>query len=251
MKVGIEKEKAVFVYRRLNGGYYMKIHYSKSPIMSNIINWPKLYLKTKFYPKLAQPGYNEAVQLLITLDVVSIIGMSSVLLNRPIQVQKIKEDVKAAFNSIREDAMGNSTYPFPEYGEVKITQDFFPFINDLVEKRREDDRRDLLEVLNDIAYESKTMEEVRVRHPWAKTIRREQSLKAFGLAGKLDDFLKENESYVLILSGQRSGYLDKLLTELGITEGLKVLKGNQLADTGFLETLEGIKRKILEISNYI
>lgn len=251
VRAGIEKEKAIYVYRRLNGGYYMKIYYSKSPLLFSIVNWPNLYLRKGFYPKLAEPGYSEAVQLLIGLDVISIVGMSSVILNRPLPLELTRKDIEEVFSAIRNDAMANSIYPFPEEGEVKITQDFYPFITDLVRKRKEDDSRNIIEVLNDIAYDSETLDEVKKKYPWAKTVSRKDSLKALGLAGKLDEFLKTEELKLVILMGQRSLHIDKLLVERGITETVKLLAHLEELDPDFIRSIEGVKRMVLEVSDYV
>ncbi|MCH1771706.1 MAG: hypothetical protein QXX62_08955 [Metallosphaera sp.] len=251
VRAGIEKDKAVYVYRRLNGGYYMKIYYSKSPILFNLMNWPNLYLRRKFYPKLAEPGYSEAVQLLVGLDVISIIGMSSVILNRPLPLELTREDIEEAFSAIKDDAMANSIYPFPEEGEIKITQDFFPFITDLVRKRKEDDSKNIIEVLNDIAYESEALEEVKKKYPWAKTVNREDSLKALGLAGKLEEFLKAEESRLVILMGQRNLHIDRLLVEKGIAGTVKLLGHLEELDPDFVESIEKVKKMVLEVSNYV
>ncbi|AWR98881.1 hypothetical protein [Metallosphaera hakonensis] len=252
-RVGIEKDKAIYVYRRMNGGYYMKIYYSRSPILFHISKWPTLYLKSrKFYSRLAEPGYDQAVQLLITMDVVSVIGMSSVILNRPLQVQKARDDIKVAYDAIREEAIRNSIYPYPEEGEVKLTQDFFPFITDLVNKRREDDSRDQLEVLNDIAYDSEVMEETRRKYPWAKTVGRRDSLKALGLAGTLEEFLEKKKLELFYLVAQRTRYIDRLLVEGGITKTVRSLESPESdLDPEFLEIWEKLKQTVLEVSNYV
>ncbi|BCS92866.1 hypothetical protein L3N51_00755 [Metallosphaera sp. J1] len=252
VKAGIDKDKAVSVYRRLNGGYYMKIYYSKSPILFSLVSWPNLYLRSrKFYPKLAEPGYSEAVQLLISVDVISVVGMSSVILSKPLPLEQARKDIEKAFSAIRDDATANSIYPYPEEGEVKITQDFFAFISDLVRKRKEDDSRDIMEVLNDMAYDSEALEEVKKKYPWAKTVNRADSLKALGLAGKLDEFLKTEEVKLAVLMGQRNLHIDRLLVERGITETVKLLSHFEELDPSFVQSVEGVKRMVLEVSNYV
>ncbi|QKR00372.1 hypothetical protein GWK48_08300 [Metallosphaera tengchongensis] len=253
IKAGIDREKSISVYRRLNGGYYMSIYYARTPIMYKIADWPQQYLRAKkHFPLLSQRHYNEAVNLLVTLDVVSILGASSVILNKPLQVQMVREEVENVFKIIKEDSLNSSIHSYPEKEDIKITQDFFPFISDLVRKREEDSKRDLTDALNDMAYESETMLEMKRTTPWAKTVTRSDSLKALGLSGKMDNFLIEKELEILILAAERTKCLDKVLTEMGIMEGLKLIKEKgQGIDPELSAEITRIKEIIASVSNYI
>lgn len=256
-KLGVDREKAIYTYRRLNGGYFMRLYYAKPPTTFKIHDWPNYYLKAaKHYPKLGDRGYNEAVQILITLDVVSILGTSSVLQNRPLQEKDIRNHVREAFQEIEREAREKSLYPYPELGEVRITQDFFPFINDLVNKRRVEDQTDPLTYLTDMAYESEVMDSLRKEKPWAMTISRKDSLRALMLSDRLNEFMSSKKLEIFYIVGQRTGFIDQAILDHGIRggiaklveEGEAALKGNS---SQFGSELLRVINAVKEVSDYL
>jgi hypothetical protein len=256
-RMGVDREKVIYAYRRLNGGYFMRLYYAKPPTMYKLHDWPSYYLKaSKHFPKLGDKGYNEAVQVLITLDVVSILGTSSVLENKPLQEQKIRDHVRETFSLIKREAEVKSLYPFPEMGEVRITQDFFSFINDLVKKRREEDSADPLTYLTDMAYESDVMENLRKERPWARTISRKDSLRALMLSEKLEEFINSKRVEIFYIVGQRTGYIDRAILDYGIRGGIaKLVEEGERALKGetdqFGRELLRIIEAVREVSNYL
>ncbi len=225
-QVGLDKEKAIYVYKRMNGGYYVLLHYSRPPVTYYLRDWPLLYIKKrKYYPKLGEPGYNEAFQLLVTLDVYAIVGASYFLLHNAYDVpySLIEKEIKEVYEGIKQVATQESLYPYPSIGEP-ISADFTDFIKDIVENRKRDDREDNVKLFNEIAYTSNVMENLRKNYPWAKTISEENSLKAVSLANALETFLEEVKLKVFYLAAERSRVFDKVLLERGIRDAVNFVE---------------------------
>ncbi len=250
-RVGIDKEKAVYVYKRMNGGYYLLLYYSKPPITYSLEDWPLLYLKRrKHYPRLAEPGYNEAFQLLVTLDVYSIVGTSYFLLHgdHNVPYTLIEREMKEVYEAIKQAANQESLYPYPSMGEP-IEADFTGFVKDIVEKRKRDDEEDNVKLFNEIAYNSEVMDNLKRSYPWAKTISEEKSLKAVSLANLLDKFLEEVKEKIFYLAAERTRIFDKILVERGIRDAVYFVKKSEIKDSPTNEFEAEVLRIIKDIKS--
>lgn len=221
--LGIDRNSAITVYKRLNGGYFIKIYYSKIPILYPLREWPNLYLKVaKYYPIFAKPGFNEAFTLMVYLDVYSIYGMSSRLLGAEVPLNKVSNEISNIFKSIEELAQKQNIFPYPQdVSTINITNDFDNFVQDLINKRLQEMKMDLNIVLNDLVYDSDIMEEIKVKYPWAKTITRENALKALTLAKRLDDFIFKNIDRLSFLAVGITKYFDELVIDFSLDEAIK------------------------------
>jgi hypothetical protein len=223
LKNGIDKEKAIYVYKILNGGYFMKLYYAKTPIINELKNWPTLYLKKKkYFPKIASPEYNEAMQLLITLDIYSILGTSFRLLKTTLEKKRLEDELKKVYDKISEICNNENIFPCPmRTFDVNTNQDFEPFIQDLFEKRLRDQKADIMSTIEEIAYNSEFFEELKKEVNWLKAIKVENTIRGIALAGKLEEFLDNIQDIVYLLSSERTLYFDALLLSNSIEDSIK------------------------------
>ncbi len=216
--IGIDRNAAITVYKRLNGGYFIKMYYSRIPMLYSLHDWPNLYLRvSKYYPLLAKPQYNEAFVLMVYLDVYSIYGMSAGVLNSEIPFNSIINEISFIFKNVENYANQNKIFPYPQdLSSINITKDFDNFVRDLINRRMQEINTNIEVVLNDLAYDSDLMSEIKAKYPWAKTITRDKALRAISLAKKLDDFLiKYMDKMAFLVAG-----ITKYFDELVITQGL-------------------------------
>lgn len=222
-KAGIERETAIYVYRRLDGGYYIKLYYAKTPILQAIKDWPEHYMKKikKYGAKLSSPGYNEALQLLITLDAFAIIGASYALLGLPLDADRVYREVDLIYKYIQESSISEFTGVYPTETEIDFRLDFTPFIKDIVSKREIDSKIDLLKVFQEVAYESSFVEELKRKTSWIRVISKENILKALSLSGSLDNFLTSIQDIVFLIAAERTLYFDKNVITYSISDTLR------------------------------
>ncbi|ARM74983.1 hypothetical protein [Acidianus manzaensis] len=257
-KVGLEREKAIYVYRRLDGGYYMKLYYAKTPILTAIKDWPEHYTKKIFkYPKLSLPGYNEAFQLLITLDVLSVVGSSSRLLGLPLPLDKVYSETQFIYKYIEENSISNSISNYPTETEIDFRFDFTPFIEDITQKRKNDNDTNILDVFQDIAYESNFTDELKRKNPWIKAVSKQNILKALSLSNALDDFINYIQDYIFLLASERTFYFDRNILENNISssiqkildEGKKSISSNPKNE--YENEINKIITQLKDSSNYL
>lgn len=259
LKNGIERDKAIYTYKALNGGYFMKLYYAKTPIINELKNWPTLYLKKKkYFPKLASPEYNEALQLLITLDVYSILGTSFKLLKTNLEKKRLEDEVKTVYDKIEETCKNENIFPCPmRTFDVNINQDFEPFIQDLLERRLRDHNVNVMETIEEIAYNSDFFNELRREVNWLKAIKAENSIRGIALAGKLEEFLDNIQDMIYLFSSERTLYFDTLLLSNNIEDVIKkVLEDGRKAikneiDNEFSKDVNYIYNLIKQQGNYV
>lgn len=254
-KAGIERDKAIYVYRRLDGGYYIKLYYAKTPILQAIKNWPEHYMKKilKYGSKLSLPKYNEALQLLITLDAFTIIGTSYALLNLPLELNRVYNEIEFIYKYIQDNSVSRSLDTYPTETEIDFRFDFTPFIKDILDKRKNDNSINIIQIFQDIAYESSFTEELKKKNPWMKAITRENILKAISLSNALEDFLYHTQDLIFLVAAERTLYFDKNVINSSISETIqKILDEGKktLSNTSENDYEEEIMRIINEIKKY-
>jgi hypothetical protein len=248
IKNGIDKEKAIYVYKILNGGYFMKLYYAKTPIIRELKSWPVLYLKKKkYFPKIASPEYNEAVQLLITLDIYSILGTSFRLLKTNLEKKRLEDELKTVYGKIEETCNNENISPCPMMTfDVSINQDFEPFIQDLFEKRIRDQKADIISTIEELAYNSEFFEELKKEINWLKAIKVENTIRGITLAGKLEEFLDNIQDMLYLLSSERTLYFDSLVISNSIEDSIK-----KVLDDGRKAIKNEINNEFSKDVNYI
>lgn len=254
--LGIEKDKATYVYKRLNGGYYISLYYSKPPILITLRNWPLLYLKKKYFPKFSQPGYNEEFQLLVTLDIYTILGSSYFLINNEYNIpsELVNKELEGVYYAIEQVAKQESIYPYPTMSIENIDTDLTPFIKDIVERRVRDNKEDIAKLFQSIAFNSTVMEELRKNYPWAKTINENNSLKAIALSNKFEDFIKEYSNYIFYLAAEKTFLFDKIVIDQGIRDAINYVEKSEIKEnpsTDYEKEVINIYNIIKTEANYI
>jgi hypothetical protein len=254
---GIKREVAIKIYKAFNGGYYIKLYYSKPPFLYSLKNWPRLYFNQKIYYIFNSNDYNIALNLLIFIDIYSIYKMSSNLINYNIDINTIKSEVSYVFDRIENISKERKIFPYPEFVDLDFNTlnkylDIFGY--DLTNKRINENNIDIIELLNDIAYESETMNVIKIKYPWAKSIKRENSIKALATAGFLDEFLRLNNEKFKFIALSRSLYFDELLiNEKNIFNTLikiqKITPSNT-ENQKFKEEYNKIINTLMRIANY-
>jgi hypothetical protein len=254
--LGIEKDKATYVYKRLNGGYYISMYYSKPPILFSLRDWPLLYLKKKYFPKFSQPGYVEEFQLLVTLDIYSILGSSYFLIKNDYNIPQelITKELEGVYYAIEQVAKQESIYPYPTIVDEKINVDLTPFIKDIIERRLRDNKEDIAKLFQNIAFNSTVMEELRKKYPWAKTINETNTLKAIALSDKFEDFIKEYSNYIFYLAAEKTFLFDKIVIEQGIRDAINYVEKSEIKEnpsTDYEQEILNIFNIIRKEANYI
>lgn len=258
-KAGIEREKAIYVYRTLDGGYYMKLYYAKTPVLRAIKNWPELYMKKilKYYSKLSLPKYNEAFQLLITLDAFAIIGSSYILLNLPLELDRVYREIDLVYKYIQDNSVSHSLGTYPTETEIDFRLDFSPFIKDVVNKRQLDNSIDVIQIFQEIAYENPFMEELKRKNPWIRAVNKENILKALSLSNALDSFLSRVQDSIFLIAAEKTLYFDKNVIKLSISETMKkiVEEGKKAlsnaAENEYENEVIALVNEIKRYSNYL
>ncbi|AWR96503.1 hypothetical protein DFR86_02335 [Acidianus sulfidivorans JP7] len=257
-KLGIEKEKAIYVYRRLDGGYYMKLYYAKTPILQAIKDWPEQYMKKiAKYPKLALQGYNEAFQILLTIDVLSIIGSSSRLLDLPLPLDKVYSEIKSTYKYIEKNSIAKSIDSYPTETEINFRIDFTPFIEDIIQKRKNDIKANILDIFQDLAYDNDFINELKKKNPWLKAVSKQNILKALSLSEELDNFLDYIQDYIYLLAAERTLYFDKNVLTYGISQSIaKIIDEGKKSKQGEIQNeyqkeVNNIIAQLRESSTYL
>ncbi|BDC18361.1 hypothetical protein [Acidianus sp. HS-5] len=259
LKNGIEKDKAIYTYKALNGGYFMKLYYAKIPIINELKTWPMLYLKKKkYFPKLASPEYNEALQLLITLDIYSILGTSFKLLKNNLEKKRLEDEVKNVYDKIEETCKNENIFPCPmRTFDVNANEDFEPFIQDLLERRLRDHNADVMSTIEEITYNSEFFKELKTEVNWLKVIKVENVIRGIALTGKLEEFLDNIQDIIYLFSAERTLYFDTMLPLNSIEDSIKkVLEDGRKAikneiDNEFSKDVNYIYNLIKQQGSYV
>ncbi|MEM1626381.1 MAG: hypothetical protein QXV69_03760 [Sulfolobaceae archaeon] len=256
-ELGINKNIAIKIYKSFNGGYFIQIYYSKPPILYKLKDWPKLYLNFKNYYLFNNIESEKAFSLLVYIDIFSIYGMSYYLKRENLNINKIINETKEIFNKIEDKASETKVNFYPRFVEdFPYNLNINPLINDLIRRRAEEINGDLRTLLNEIVYDSKVMEEVRRKYPWAKSIRRENSIKAISLAGMLDSLIKFEFNTFLYLIFSKSLYFDELVTSTSITNTINIINSidinniSRINNEKIKNQIDNLLKTIKEIATY-
>jgi|ECHhosMinimDraft_1075155.scaffolds.fasta_scaffold06986_2 hypothetical protein len=198
---GIPRSAAVRAYNLIGGGYYMRLHYSRSPIMEALLTWPRLYKRAIPESHMVE----DAVELMVRADIFSIYGTSSSLTGEPLPFSKMEEEVEQVMREIRIRPRGIRMDPIP-----------IPFLEDLAERRKGEAKLPLEQFLKQVAQDSKTLELGKRRHVWLKAIKPEDVLTALLSAGLWDKFLRETKVKVALFLSSRDLIFDRILLSSGV-----------------------------------
>lgn len=129
--------------------------------------------------------------------------------------------------------------------------DVSPFINDLVSKRMEEIKVSDIEIISDIAYDSKLMEEIKAKYPWAKNVKRENSIRAFQLSDKVSEFMDYILPYIYYLASSKTFYFDQILINNTLSYTIQTVEreGESAVRQGIINN--DYQRKVKEIYDLI
>ncbi len=223
-KLGIDREASIKVYRLFNGGYFETLYYSKPPLLYKLREWPKKYLSKKIV-YITTPQLSRAFETLLWVDTISLYGMSSKFTNSPLRYEILEKSIEIAYDRIKEYSTLNNIDTYPMYSNLDFFKtDFSEFIYDLYNKRLEEMKIDDLYIINDLAYDSKLMEEIKLKYPWAKNIGRDNAIRAFQLSDKVNEFLEYISPYIYYLASSKSLYFDNILISNNIIDTIKIIE---------------------------
>ncbi|MDT7861763.1 MAG: hypothetical protein RRA45_06085 [Saccharolobus sp.] len=250
-KLGINRDDAIKIYRLFNGGYFESLYYSKPPMLNKLRDWPKKYL-TKRLILVKTPSLNQAFEALVWLDVIAIYGSSAKLTNNPMKYDILNKNIEEVYDKIREYSLNNQISDYPTFSNLDLYKaDVSPFINDLVSKRMEEIRVSDIEIISDIAYDSKLMEEIKAKYPWAKNVKRENSIRAFQLSDKVSEFMDYILPYIYYLASSKTFYFDQILINNTLSYTIQTVEreGENAVRQGIINN--DYQRKVKEIYDLI
>ncbi|NON62425.1 hypothetical protein HLB03_06920, partial [Acidianus sp. DSM 29099] len=170
-------------------------------------------------------------------------------------VDVVKTELESIYSKVREFSISNSIYPYPTMGDFKLDVDYSPFIYDIIQKREESKNADEIEVIEDIAYNSNLVAELKSKNPWISAVNRDKILKALVLADKMEDFLNYNRDVINFIASEKTLYFDKVAIESGIEKAVKAIskdgEDTLLDNSDFKEEVSKILSKIRDYSNYL
>jgi hypothetical protein len=219
VSLGYDKERAIKAYRAINGGYFQEISYARPPLLLKLDKWPKKYTSPRLDAVLSSDvKLSELVSLYLTLDLLSIYQMSATLLNKPLNFDLVSKD----FERTKEIMRGSFSNPI-DLGEIKRVEEdrVLELGRELAEKRREELRLNVSELLNDLAYDSKTFEEAKASTPWLKGVKRKNALRAIALSGATERYLKEVELQLKYLAYELTLEFDNYLLSRGLLKTIE------------------------------
>ncbi|BBD72354.1 hypothetical protein HS1genome_0743 [Sulfodiicoccus acidiphilus] len=202
---GLPEMAAVKAYRLIGGGYYIRLHYAKPPIMSILQGWPRVY-------RAVHPDSHyveDAVELMITMDLITIYGTSAVLLGEPIPFSRIEEETANLMRSLGLRSR-----------QVKVPSLPTALIEDLVSKRRRESTLSINSLLRSLALQSKTFQKAKMEHLWLKAVKEEDILRALNSARFLEEFLNEVRVKLAFFIRSRDNALDRKILSEGIEGAL-------------------------------
>ncbi|MEM3972301.1 MAG: hypothetical protein QXR34_05130 [Saccharolobus sp.] len=250
-KVGIDRESAIRVYRLFNGGYFESLYYSKPPILYKIREWPKKYLNKKL-SLITSLSLSKAFEALLWIDIIALYGASSKLIKAPMKYEFLNKNIEETYEKIREYSLKNKIPDYPRSSNLDLLKaDFSPFIDDLVNKRMEEIKANDLEIINDIVYDSKLMEEIKNKYPWAKNIKRNNAIRAIQISNTITEFNEYILPYIYYLASSKTYYFDHILINNTLTNTIKVLEkeGEEAIKEGIVNN--EYQRKAREIHQLI
>ncbi|WP_338604014.1 hypothetical protein V6M85_05525 [Sulfolobus tengchongensis] len=246
-KLGIDREAAIKIYRMFNGGYFESLYYSKPPILHKLREWPRKYL-TKRIMFVKSPQLNQAFEALIWTDIITIYGMSAKLINEPIKYDILSKNIDYVYDKIKEYSLSNKFTEYPTFSNLDLFKvDFSPFIIDLANKRIEEKNTDDLVIINDIAYDSKLMEEIKIKYPWAKNVKRENAIRAFQLSDKVNEFIEYALPFICYLAASKTFYFDHILLNNTISNTINTIEQEGSRAIKEQEISNEYQRKIREL----
>jgi len=249
-ELGVSKDIAIKVYRSFNGGYFIQLYYAKPPFLYKLRNWPKLYLNFKNYHLFTNHEFDKAFTILVYSDIFSIYGMSYYLQRKSLDLDKIRGEVKEVFREIEIKASEQRMELYPRLYEEEIQINAEPLIKDLVKKRLDELNSDLIVLLNEIVYDSKIMDEIKKKYPWAKGVKRENSIRAVSLAGMLDQLIQSEFDVLVYLASSRSLYFDELLLANNISTAISTINSLNLNNFQYIAN-EKLKNELNKLINII
>ncbi|QGA53352.1 hypothetical protein GFS03_01515 [Sulfolobus sp. E5-1-F] len=250
-KLGIDREAAIKVYRLFNGGYFESLYYSKPPILHKLREWPRKYLSKKLV-LIRNIQLNQAFEALIWGDIIAIYGMSSTLINKPIKYDILEKNVEYVYEEIKKFSLSNNFTDYPTALSLDFVKvDFSPFVNDLTSKRKEEIEASDSEIINDIAYDSKLMEEIKVRYPWAKNVKRENAIRAFQLSERVNEFVDYVIPFIYYLAASKTLHFDYTLISNTISDTVKIVEEEGSKAIKEQEVSSEYQRKVKELFQLI
>jgi hypothetical protein len=250
-KLGIDREAAIKVYRLFDGGYFESLYYSKPPILHKLREWPRKYLSKKLV-LIRNIQLNQAFEALIWADIIAIYGMSSKLIDRPFKYDILEKNVEYVYEEIKKYSLSNNFTDYPMALSLDFVKvDFSPFINDLTNKRREEMKASDSEIINDIAYDSKLMEEIKVKYPWAKNVKRENAVRAFQLSERVNEFVDYVIPYIYYIAASKTLHFDYTLISNMISDTIKIVEEEGSKAIKEQEVSSEYQRKVRELFQLI
>ena len=233
--IGLNKELAVTIYKKISGGYYIELYYAKPPILYVLDNWPKKYMSKKFllwYNSTFNSEIDQIISLFITLDVTILHKVSSVLLKKEENTTIIDKDIEDVFTDIEKTSKSLGFSNSPQRVKVKINEEFLKDLtSDILRKREEEINENIYNILSEIAYESDFLTKIKGKKNWIRAVNKQNILKALSLEGKLNEFLEEEKIRLRYLIASKTLFFDKILLEKGIKttlEEIRELKADEL-----------------------
>ncbi|BFH72572.1 hypothetical protein SJAV_05160 [Sulfurisphaera javensis] len=250
--LGFDKSLVVNIYKKISGGYYISLYYAKYPILYSLDNWPKKYLSKKFiiwYNSHFDSAIDEIISLFITLDVKVIHSVSSILLSRRSESDKINQDIDFVFTEISSTASRLGFSNYPQRIDLKLNESLVTdFVKDILNRRENEIKSDIYTILGEMAYESDYLTKIKGEKDWIRVINRENILKALYLENKLIDFLEEEKIKLRYLIASKTLIFDKLLLEKGINETINDIR--ELKNEELKEEIEKLYSQINNDLNY-
>ena len=249
-KSGLDRDLAILIYRKINGGYYISLSYAKPPILYVLDNWPRKYLNSKLLLWSDVKNYGEIDKILtlfISLDVYLLHFMASIFSGKVVNITTAEKDIQDVFKKIEEKASSQGFTTYPARSEIEINpSDIQDLAKEIVEKRRKEEiNADIYDVIDEIAYESEFVKSLKSRISWLKSISRGNVLKAIGLQGKLDEFFEFEKLRLSYLVASTTLYFDNKVINEGISATIDSIKAG-----GLSQELEKVKEDIKKRSVY-
>ncbi|BCU69293.1 hypothetical protein [Stygiolobus caldivivus] len=251
-KTGLNKDLVVPVYKKINGGYFVSLSYAKPPILYTLDNWPKKYVRKNFLLWGLTKHFeniDRILSLFITLDVYFLHSMAAILSRRNFSLSLAEKDIEKIFKLIEEEALSQGFTSYPRREDITIDPvDIQALAVEVVEKRkREEINADLYYVVDEIAYQSDYVNELKGKKSWVKSVKRGDMLKAIGIQGKMDEFFEAEKSKLVYLVASTTLYFDNKVTEVGITDTIKQIKSE---DPILIEELNKLREEIKKKAEY-